>query len=46
VPQQSASAANVAQLAKCTLLHASCTNASSQLRDNKQKLHSLFNKLA
>jgi len=34
------SAANAAQLAKCILLHAySRTTASSQLRENKQKLH-------
>jgi len=40
-------AANAAQSAKCILLHAySRTTASSQLRENKQKLHSLFNKLA
>jgi len=35
--------ANAAQLAKCILLHVySRTTASSQLRENKQKLHSLF----
>jgi len=40
-------AASSAQLAKCILLHAySRTTASSQLREHKQKLHSLFNKLA
>jgi len=40
-------AASVVQLAKCILLHAySRTTASSQLHENKQKLHSLFNKLA
>jgi len=40
-------AASVSQLAKCILLHAySCTTASSQLRENKPKLHSFFNKLA
>jgi len=40
-------AASVAQLAKYILLHAySCRTASSQLRKNKHKLHSLFNKLA
>jgi len=39
-------AASAAQLAKYILLHTySCTTASSQLRENKQKLHSLFNKL-
>jgi len=33
-------AASAAQLAKCILLHASArTTASSQLRENKQKLH-------
>jgi len=33
-------AASTAQLAKCILLHVqSCTTASSQLRENKQKLH-------
>jgi len=38
-------AASVAQLAKRILLQAySRTTASSQLRENKQKLHSLFNK--
>jgi len=36
-------AASVAQLAKCILLH---KTASSQLRENKQKLYSLFYKLA
>jgi len=36
-------AASAAQLAKCILLHAySSTTASSQLRDNKQKLHTAF----
>jgi len=40
-------AASAAQLAKCILLHAySRRIASLQLRKNKQKLHSLFNKLA
>jgi len=40
-------AASAAQLAKCILLHAySRTTTSSQLRENKQKLQSLFNKLA
>jgi len=40
-------AASAAQLAKRILLHAySRTAVSSQLRENKQKLHSLFNKLA
>jgi len=40
-------AASAAQLAKRIFLHAySRTTASSQLRENKQKLHSLFNKLA
>jgi len=40
-------AANTAQLAKCILLHSySRTTASSQLRENKQKLHGLFNKPA
>jgi len=35
-----------AQLAKCILLHAySHTTANFQLRENKQKFHSLFNKL-
>jgi len=39
-------AASAAQLAKCILLHAySHTTASSELRENKQKLHCLFNKL-
>jgi len=43
----SKTAASAAQLAKCILLHAySRTTASSQLRKNRQKLHSLFNKLA
>jgi len=38
---------SAAQLAKGILLHAySRTTASSQLRENKQKLHNLFNKLA
>jgi len=38
--------ASAAQLAKCILLHAySRTTASSQLLENKHKLHSLFNKL-
>jgi len=33
-------AASAEQLAKCNLLHASArTTASSQLRENKQKLH-------
>jgi len=40
-------AANAAQSAKCILLHAyPRTNASSQLRQNKQILNSWFNKLA
>jgi len=40
-------AASFARLAKCILLHAySRTTASFQLRENKQKLCSLFNKLA
>jgi len=40
-------AASAAQLANCILLHAySRTTASSHLHENKQKLHSLFNKLA
>jgi len=40
-------AASAAQLAKCILLHVySRTTVSSHLRENKQKLHSLFNKLA
>jgi len=40
-------AASATELAKCILLHAdSRTTASSQLRESKQKLHSLFNKLA
>jgi len=40
-------AATDEQLAKCILLHAfSRTTASSQLRENKQKFHSFFNKLA
>jgi len=40
-------AASAAHLAKCILLHAYLrTIASSQLREIKQKLHSLFNKLA
>jgi len=40
-------AASAAQLAKCILFHAhSRTIASSLLRKHKQKLHSLFNKLA
>jgi len=39
--------ASAAQLAKCILYHAYLrTTANSQLRENKQKLHSLFNKLA
>jgi len=39
--------ASAKQLAKCILLHAySRTTANSQLRENKQKLHSLFNKLS
>jgi len=39
-------AASAAQIAKCILFHAySRTTASSQLRENKQRLHSLFNKL-
>jgi len=43
----SKTATSAAQLAKCILLQAySRTTASSQLRENKQKLHSLFNKLA
>jgi len=40
-------AASATQLAKCILLHAySRTTASSQLRENKQKLNSPFNELA
>jgi len=40
-------AASAAQLAKCIMLHAySRTVASSQMRDNKQKNNSLFNKLS
>jgi len=40
-------AASAAQLAKYILLHAySRKTASSQLRENKQKLHSLFHNLA
>jgi len=40
-------AASAIQLAKSILLPAySCTTVSSQLCENKQKLHSLFNKLA
>jgi len=40
-------AASTAQLAKSIMLHAYLsTTASTQLRENKQKLHSLFNKLA
>jgi len=40
-------AVSAAQLAKCILLHAySPTTASSQLRENKQKLYSFLNKLA
>jgi len=36
--------ANAAQLAKCILLHTySRTTAGSQLREKKQKIHSLFN---
>jgi len=40
-------APSAAQSAKCNFLHAysRTTTASSQLRENKQKLHSLFNKL-
>jgi len=39
-------AASAVQLAKCILLHAySRTTASSQLRENKKKFYSLFNKL-
>jgi len=39
-------AASAAQLAKCVLFHAySRATASSQMRKNKQKLNSLFNKL-
>jgi len=38
--------ASAAQLAKCILLHTYLrTTASSQLRENKQILHSWFNKL-
>jgi len=38
-------AASAAQFAKCILLHAyPRATASSQLRKNKQKPHSLFNK--
>jgi len=40
-------AASAVQLSKCILLHAySRTTTSSQLRENKQKLHCLFIKLA
>jgi len=40
-------AASAAQLAKCIFLHAySRTTVISQLREKKQKLHSLFIKLA
>jgi len=40
-------AASVEQLAKCIFLHVySSTTASFQLRENKQKFHTLFNKLA
>jgi len=40
-------AARAAQLAKCILFHGlALTTGSFQLRENKQKLHSLFNKLA
>jgi len=40
-------ATSAAQLAKCILLRTYLrTTASSQLRENIQKLHSLFNKLA
>jgi len=40
-------AASSTQLAKCFLLHAySRTTASSQLRENKQNVISLINKLA
>jgi len=40
-------AASAAQLAKGILLQAySRTTTSSQLRENKEKLNSLFNKLA
>jgi len=36
-------AASAAQLAKCILLHAySHTTASSQLHENKQKLHTAY----
>jgi len=36
-------AAGAAQSAKCILLHAySCTTASFQLHENKQKLHTAF----
>jgi len=39
--------ASAAQSANCILLHASSrTTASFQLREDKQKLYSLFNKLA
>jgi len=39
-------AASAAQFVKCILLHAyTRTTASSQPRENKQKLYSLFNKL-
>jgi len=39
-------AASAAQLANCFFRHTySRTTASSQLRENKQKLHNLFNKL-
>jgi len=40
-------AASATQLAKCILLHAYLySTASSQLREHKQILNSLFNKLA
>jgi len=40
-------AASAVQFANCILLHAySRTTASSQLRENKQKLNTLFYKLA
>jgi len=42
-------AASAAQLAKCILLHSYSrrpTTASFQLHENKQTVHSLFNKLA
>jgi len=40
-------AASAVELSKCILFHAySCTTASFQLRENKQKLHRFYHKLA